>query len=94
MCNMREYKDTIAFHPGYYVAEYIETKRINHAEFAEKLGISENLLDKLLDGQLDVTDELARKIANVIGTSAAFWVNLQMAYNEKMSLICEMELKE
>lgn len=59
MCNMREYKDTIAFHPGYYVAEHIETKRINHAEFAEKLGISENLLDKLLDGQLDVTDELA-----------------------------------
>ena len=41
------------------------------------------LLDKLLDGQLDVTDELARKIANVIGTSDAFWVNLQMAYNEK-----------
>ena len=41
------------------------------------------LLDKLLDGQLDVTDELARKIANVISTSAAFWVNLQMAYNEK-----------
>lgn len=91
MCNMKEYMDIIAFHPGYYIAEYIATTGIKHAKFAKNLDISEVLLGKLLDGQLDITDELAMKIANVVGTSAAFWINLQKAYNEKMRLIYEME---
>ena len=32
-----EYKDIIAFHPGYYVKDIIEDLKMNHCEFAKRL---------------------------------------------------------
>ena len=34
MSNVHEYKDIVAFHPGYYIADIIEDMEISQAEFA------------------------------------------------------------
>ena len=33
MSNVNEYKDIVAFHPGYYIADIIEDMGISQAEF-------------------------------------------------------------
>ena len=38
MSNITEYKDIVAFHPGYYIADIIEDMEISQAEFAARLG--------------------------------------------------------
>ncbi len=37
MSNVNEYKDIVAFHPGYYIADTIEDMGISQAEFTEHL---------------------------------------------------------
>ena len=36
-CNYFEYKDKIAFHPGYYIEEIIQDMNITQEDFAKRL---------------------------------------------------------
>ena len=38
MNNIVNYKEIMAFHPGYYVAEIVEEMGITQAEFAARMG--------------------------------------------------------
>ena len=40
MNNVNEYKDIVAFHPGYYIADIIEDMGISQAEFTARIGIT------------------------------------------------------
>ncbi len=69
-----------AFHPGYYIAEIMEDAGINQSGFAERLGITERDLSQLLDGKIRLSDDVAGKLAELIGTSKEVWINLQRSY--------------
>ena len=79
-----EYKDLIAFHPGQYVSQLIEDYNVTQKEFAERLGISEVTLSKLVDGQESISNELAQKLEKLTNISMKTWLNLQNAYDVKM----------
>ena len=81
---MKKYKDITAFHPGYYVEEAIQDMKISQSDFAKRLGVSERTLSLFIDGQIDVSYNLARRLSMVLGTSIKFWFNLQRIYNNKM----------
>ncbi len=51
-----ESKDLIAFHPGQYVEELIEEYNVTQKEFAERLGISEMKLGKLVNGEESISN--------------------------------------
>lgn len=36
MSNVNEYKDIVAYHPGYYIADIIEDMEMSQAELAKK----------------------------------------------------------
>lgn len=55
MSNTSEYKDIVAFHPGYYIADVIEDMGITQAEFATRLGTNTKTLSYLLNGQANIT---------------------------------------
>lgn len=38
MSNYVEYKNQIAFHPGYYIKEYIDELGLTQEDFANRLG--------------------------------------------------------
>ena len=84
MSCIEKYKDITAFHPGYYVEEAIQDMKINQSDFAKRLGVSERTLSLFIDGQIDVSYNLARRLSMVLGTSIKFWFNLQRIYNNKM----------
>lgn len=84
MSCIEKYKDIIAFHPGYYVEEAIQDMKISQSDFAKKLGVSERTLSLFIDGQIDISYNLARRLSMVLGTSIKFWFNLQRIYNKKL----------
>ena len=84
MSCIKKYKDIIAFHPGYYVEEAIQDMNISQGEFAKRLGVSERTLSLFINGQIDISYNLARRLSMVLGTSIKFWFNLQRIYNKKL----------
>ena len=84
MSNVSEYKDIVAFHPGYYIADIIEDMGISQAEFTARIGITAKALGWLINGQTNISKDLAKKLSVMIGTSAEVWLNLQDTYNQKL----------
>lgn len=84
MSCIKKYKDITAFHPGYYVEEAIQDMNISQSDFAKKLGVSERTLSLFIDGQIDISYNLAERLSMVLGTSIKLWFNLQRIYNKKL----------
>lgn len=84
MSNVTEYKDLVAFHPGYYIADIIEDMEITQAEFATRLGTNTKTLSYLINGQANISNDLAKKLSVMMGTSEEVWLNLQSSYDQKL----------
>ena len=82
MSNFIEHNNRIAFHPGYYIQENIEHLGITAEEFAKRLGTSAKTLNLLVQGEQDITPDMAEKLSRLFGTSAQMWLNLQQQYDE------------
>lgn len=87
MANNLEYKDLMAFHPGYYVEEIIDDMEITQEEFAIRLGTTPKTISKLLSGEINLSNDLAIKLSNMLGTSIDVWLNLQKEYEKKKAEI-------
>lgn len=84
MNNVTEYKDLAAFHPGYYIADIIEDMGITQIEFATRLGTNTKTLSCLINGQANISNDLAKKLSVMMGMSEDVWLNLQSSYNHKL----------
>lgn len=91
MSNIREYKDLYAFHPGSYIEEIIDDLNITQKEYAEKLGITEKTLSKLVNGEIKLSKEVASKISKATGMSVQTWLNLQNKFDEEVLKIEEVK---
>lgn len=90
MSNYVEYGNKIAFHPGYYIKEYIEEMGLTQEDFANSLGITPKSISYIIRGEQSISIDLATKLSHVIGTSVKYWINLQ---NEYDTLILEFNNK-
>ncbi|MDR1701805.1 MAG: HigA family addiction module antidote protein [Sporomusaceae bacterium] len=82
--NKAEYKDLIAFHPGYYIKDIIAEMDITQSEFAKRLGTTDKTLSKLLSAQIPLSKDIAQKLSQMLGTTIELWLKLQLAYDEKV----------
>lgn len=83
MNKIKEQNDILAFHLGYYINEIIEDMEISQKEFAKRLGITENTLSELVNGEIRLSNEIANKLSLMTGISMETWVNLQNTYDSK-----------
>lgn len=72
--------------PGATIKEQLEDKGISQNEFATKMEMSEESLNRLLDGRARLTSEIATKLENILGVPAKFWINLETIYRKKQEL--------
>lgn len=84
MSNVIEYNNIVAFHPGYYVEEIIEDMEISQAEFAIRLGTTPKTVSKLVNGQCNLSNDLAQKLAMMMGTGIEVWLNIQLNYEKQI----------
>ena len=81
--NKIEYQELIAFHPGYYVKDYIDEQGITQEELAKRLQTTPKYISDLVNGRINLTDEMVLKLSIVFGTSTKMWLNLNQKYIEK-----------
>ena len=94
MSNYLEYNDKIAFHPGYYLKELVDESGLTQEDFAKRLGTTPKNLSILIRGEQSLSIDVATKLSRMLGTTIAYWLNLQQAYDEKLAEIqSEEELK-
>ena len=57
---------------------------VTQAEFAVRMGTTSKTLSQLVNGQANISNDLAQKLSTMLGTSIDFWLNLQTAFDEKV----------
>lgn len=81
--NKIEYQELIAFHPGYYIKDYIDEQGITQEELAKRLQKTPKYVSDLVNGKINLTEEMVSRLSIVFGTSTKMWLNLNLKYIEK-----------
>ena len=81
MSNYLEYKDAIAFHPGYYLNVIVDESGLTQVDFAKRLDTTPKNLSLLVRGEQSLSIDIAMKLSRMIGTTVSYWLNLQNAYD-------------
>ena len=81
--NKIEYQELIAFHPGYYVKDYIDELGITQEELSKRLQTTPKYVSDLVNGRINLTDEMVLKLSIVFGTSTKLWLNLNRSILKK-----------
>lgn len=68
--------------PGATIASALAERGVSSAEFAKQVGLQHNEAQKLLTGEFSITVKLARRLAEVVGASATFWLTREAQYLE------------
>lgn len=68
-------------HPGIYVKDAIEELGLSQSEFALRTGLSIKNVSTLINGESNITFDVAIKLAAFFHNSVEGWINLQTKYN-------------
>ena len=86
---MRRSRNVIAIPPGETIKEQLTERGMKQKEFAMRMGMSEKHISKLINGDVQLTVEMAIKLEMVLGVPAQFWCNLESLYREDIIKIKE-----
>lgn len=74
----------IATPPGATIREQLNDRDMSQKEFAARMDLSEKHISKLINGEVQLTQEVALRLEMVLGVPAKFWNNLEAIYREKL----------
>lgn len=74
----------IATPPGATIKEQLNDRGMSQKEFAARMDMSEKHISKLINGDVQLTPEVAVRLEVVLGVSAKFWNTLEAIYREKL----------
>lgn len=74
---------TFLFHPGELLGEELEERGIPSTKFAEQLGVSISVVNEIIQGKRNISEEFAMMIEDALGIEASLWINLQREYDIK-----------
>ena len=80
-------KTIIATPPGATIREQLEDRGMTQKEFAARMGISAKHASQLVNGEVQLTPDMALRLEYVLGVPAKFWLNLEAIYQEKCARI-------
>ena len=74
-------KTRIVNHPGIYIKDAIEELGLSQSEFAFRTGLSVKNVSTIINGESNITFDVAVKLAGFFHNSVEGWINLQTKYN-------------
>ncbi len=77
---MTERKRVVS-HPGVYVKDAIEALGLSQNEFALRTGLSGKNVSTIINGESNITFDVAVRLASFFHNSVEGWINLQTKYN-------------
>ena len=87
-------KKTIAIPPGVTIREQLSDRGIKQKEFALRMALTEKHVSQLLNGKVELTQDVALRLESVLGVPAKFWNNLEMNYREKLARVAAEQAME
>ena len=69
-----------AFPPGDFIEEELEARGWSQAYLAEAIGKDDETIAELIDGNREVTPDIAERLGAAFGTGAQLWLNLEASY--------------
>ena len=74
----------IAMHPGEFLkSAYMEPLSINNQQVAEKIGVTQATISRLVNGKASVSVKMAIALGKEFNTSPKQWLTLQSEYDLK-----------
>ncbi len=73
-----------AIPPGETIKEMLEDRSMSQKEFAVRMDLSEKHISKLVNGEVQLTSDVAGRLETVLGPPARFWSNLEATYREDL----------
>ena len=75
-------ENRIPTHPGeVLLEEFLEPLGLTQVAFAAHLGVPTQRVNEIVRGKRGVTSETAWLLAQALGTTPEFWLNLQMQHD-------------
>ncbi len=68
-------------HPGEMVRDCLDELGVSVTDGAAALGVTRSALSRLISAKAGISAEMAVRLENVIGSSAGFWLRLQLNYD-------------
>ena len=69
-------------HPGQFIREiYINPFNLNIRKVADGLGVSPSTLNRVLNGESNISPEMALRLSKALGRSPESWLAMQDQYN-------------
>jgi len=84
---MEEEKITDPIHPGeILLEEYLKPSQLSQNQLALKMRVPPQRISEIVRGKRTISPETAIRLGMVIGTTAKFWLSLQMDYDLQMEM--------
>lgn len=71
--------------PGAVVAKQLKFKRMTEADLAQAMGVSRNHVQKLIAGEVNITNATAGKLEKALDLPAEFWMNIEETYRARIA---------
>ena len=69
-------------HPGEFILEvYLRPQKLSGRRCAEKLGVAQSTLNRILSGRGRVTAAMAQRLSAALGRSPESWLAMQEMYD-------------
>lgn len=64
------------------IQEYLDMNQMTKEQLAEKVGVSESMMNKIMEGTLPLNDVLAEDISNAFGIESKYFLEYEKGYRE------------
>ena len=72
---------TDPIHPGEHLAEFLDELGISQYRLAKTISVAPGRINEIIHGRRAMTANTALRTGKALGTTAEFWLNLQIAYD-------------
>lgn len=79
-------RNIIAVPPGATIKEQLIDRDMSQKEFSLRMDLSEKHVSRLINGEVQLTPEMALRLETVLSIPADFWSNLEAIYRQKILL--------
>ena len=74
-----------AFHPGEFLGEELDERNMTGADLARALHVPQNRISEILSGKRSISVDTALRLAQWMGSSPQYWLNLQQIYDLRIA---------
>ena len=71
------------FHPGLFLQELLEWRRIGPGELSRVTGIEESVIIGITEQRYPIDEPVSEALAEYFGNSARFWITVQRSFDRK-----------